>query len=158
MPPERFAILGARPDGISDTASAVSGVGGEAAARTEAQAVQDDEREEFLRRENELADQLAEKERELKLATRTLDQLKAELAAATARESRLLEENKDGSSQVAALRIRLEQAEFNAREANINTDSLREQVEDLVGENEELKVRSSLSTLEAFCLTSTIRF
>lgn len=144
VPPEKFAVLGNRGDlNFADTMSAVSSIAlPEIAGRVGTPGIPEEEREDFLRRENELSDQLAEKERELKLVTRTLEQVKAELQASGSRESRLLQESKESTSAVSELKIRLEKAEFNGREAAITADTLKERIDELMGENEELKVGS----------------
>ena len=156
VPPEKYAMIGNRQElPLSDTVSAISSVAmPDLAGRGGTPTIPDEEREDFLRRENDLADQLAEKERELKLISRTLEQLKGELAAATARESRMLQENKEAGSAVSDLKIRLEKAEFNGREAAITADSFKERVDELSGENDELKVSCCVLERHVASLTS----
>ncbi|KAI9026205.1 kinesin heavy chain, partial [Hyaloraphidium curvatum] len=142
VPPEKFALLGNRPDApaLSDALASVNAAAlPEITGRSATPTVPDEEREDFLRRENELSDQLAEKERDLNSMTRMVEQLKNELGSVIARETRLLKESKENTAALAEVKIRLEKAEFNAREAVITADSLKERVGELAEENEDLK-------------------
>ncbi|KAF9430592.1 hypothetical protein BGZ94_005926 [Podila epigama] len=92
-----------------------------------------DEREEFLKRENELTDQIAEKEAELQAKQQLLDQMKEEMT--------YLKEQ-DASSAVFELndlKLQLEKVSYENKEGAITVDSLREVNQELSKELEELK-------------------
>lgn len=116
-----------------------------------------DEREEFLRRENELSDQLAEKECVLAAAEKLVKELKDELAFLKEQEASVskvgptvvvtkifinnerLQENKAMSAQLNDLRLQLERLDYDNKESIITIDVLREQNQDAKAELEELK-------------------
>ena len=119
-----------------------------------------DEREEFLKRENELSDQLAEKERALNAAEKLVSELKEELSFLKDQESSLsnvrsskrfvqrrctdhvlivTQENKSMSGQLNELRLQVERLNYDSKEGSITIDILREQNEDAKAELEELK-------------------
>ncbi|KAE8270785.1 hypothetical protein A4X09_0g1538 [Tilletia walkeri] len=102
-----------------------------------------DEREEFLRRENELSDQIAEKESALKAAEDGLREAREELNFYKDQESNLSTENKTLSSEMNEMKLQLERITYEHKEANITMDILKEQNQDLTNELEEL--RKSLS-------------
>lgn len=102
-----------------------------------------DEREEFLRRENELADQIAEKESSLKKAEESLREAKDELSFYKEQEASLGKENKTISSELNEVKLQLERVNYEHKEAGITMDILKEQNLDLTNEIEEL--RKSLS-------------
>ncbi|KAI0306556.1 kinesin [Multifurca ochricompacta] len=91
-----------------------------------------DEREEFLKRENELSDQLAEREGALVAAENLLAFLKEQEAASS-------KENKAMSVQLNELRLQVEKLEFDNKEGVITVDILKEQSADARNELEELK-------------------
>ncbi|KAI6109218.1 kinesin heavy chain [Pisolithus croceorrhizus] len=76
-----------------------------------------DEREEFLRRENELSDQLAEKESALAAAEKLVKELKEELAFLKDQE-----ENKSMSTQLNELRLQVERLDYDNKESIITID------------------------------------
>ncbi|KAF9652870.1 kinesin heavy chain [Thelephora ganbajun] len=98
-----------------------------------------DEREEFLKRENELSDQLAEKERALGAAEKLVSELKEELSFLKDQESSLSNENKSMSGQLNELRLQVERLNYDSKESGITIDILKEQNEDAKAELEELK-------------------
>lgn len=98
-----------------------------------------DEREEFLRRENELSDQLAEKESALAAAEKLVKELKEELAFLKEQEVSLSKENKSMSAQLNELRLQLERLDYDNKESIITIDILREQNQDAKNELDELK-------------------
>ncbi|KAI8920569.1 P-loop containing nucleoside triphosphate hydrolase protein [Entophlyctis helioformis] len=104
-------------------------------ASVAAVAVSDDEREEFLRRENELSDQLAEKESELKKQEAFVAALQDELAALRAREAELLLEN----AGVTEMKLRLDKALFDKDESVITIDALKEAKSEVERELDTLK-------------------
>jgi kinesin family protein 5 len=98
-----------------------------------------DEREEFLRRENELSDQLADKESALAAAEKLTKELREELAYLKEQEAASSKENKSMSTQLNELRLQLERLDYDNKEGIITIDILKEQNLDAKNELEELK-------------------
>ncbi|KAG0026925.1 hypothetical protein BGZ81_006005 [Podila clonocystis] len=100
---------------------------------TPAIALELDEREEFLKRENELTDQIAEKEAELLAKQQLLDSMKEEMA--------YLKEQDSSSAvfELSDLKLQLEKVSYENKEGAITVDSLREVNQELSKELEELK-------------------
>ncbi|GLB34936.1 putative TRAFAC class myosin-kinesin ATPase superfamily, kinesin family protein [Lyophyllum shimeji] len=98
-----------------------------------------DEREEFLRRENELSDQLAEKESALSAAEKLVKELREELTFLKEQEAAVNKENKAMSSQLNELRLQVERLDYDNKEGTITIDILKEQNADAKNELEELK-------------------
>jgi kinesin family protein 5 len=125
-----------------------------------------DERDEFLRRENELSDQLAEKESSLVAAEKLVKELKEELSFLKEQEAAVskvsfiaskrstfpfmpcawqysnasfVQENKAMSSQLNELRLQVERLDYDNKEGVITIDILKEQNADTKNELEELK-------------------
>ncbi|KAI8594011.1 P-loop containing nucleoside triphosphate hydrolase protein [Geranomyces variabilis] len=87
----------------------------------------DDEREEFLRRENELSDQLAEKEAELEQIKAQMEALTIEVTAMRTGDSKLENENKALAAAVADLHLQVEKLEFERKDALISIDSMKDE-------------------------------
>ncbi|KAF9532998.1 kinesin heavy chain [Crepidotus variabilis] len=98
-----------------------------------------DEREEFLRRENELSDQLAERESALGAADKLVKELKEELTFLKEQEAAVNKENKTMSSQLNELRLQVERLDYDNKEGVITIDILKEQNQDAMAELEELR-------------------
>ena len=98
-----------------------------------------DEREEFLKRENELSDQLGERESALKAADKLVSELKEELTFLKEQETSLSTENKSMSGQLNELRLQVERLNSDNTESVITIDILKEQHQDAQGELDELK-------------------
>ncbi|OBZ75576.1 Kinesin heavy chain [Grifola frondosa] len=98
-----------------------------------------DEREEFLKRENELSDQLAERESALIAAQKLVTELKEELAFLKEQEASLSKENKSMSGQLNEFRLQVERLDYDNKESLITIDILKEQNQDGKSELEELK-------------------
>ncbi|KAG9318498.1 hypothetical protein JVU11DRAFT_589 [Chiua virens] len=98
-----------------------------------------DEREEFLRRENELSDSLAEKESALASAEKLVKELREELAFLREQEASVSKENKAMSTQLNELRLQVERLDYDGKESIITIDILREQNQDAKNELDELK-------------------
>ncbi|KAL9936533.1 hypothetical protein V8E36_004601 [Tilletia maclaganii] len=98
-----------------------------------------DEREDFLRRENELSDQIAEKESALKIAEDALREAREELTFYKDQERGLSTENNSLSSEMNEMKLQLERITYEHKEANITMDILKEQNQDLTNELEELR-------------------
>lgn len=98
-----------------------------------------DEREEFLRRENELSDLLAEREAALKNHQKMVAEMKEELAFLKEQEASTSLENKAMGTQLNELRLQLERLDYDSKESAIATDILKEQNADLTKDLEDLK-------------------
>ena len=98
-----------------------------------------DEREEFLRRENELQDQIAEKETQVSSAERGLKEAKEELQSLKENSNRTMRDNEKLQSEVNELRMQLERVAFEGREASITMDGFREANSELTAELDEVK-------------------
>ena len=98
-----------------------------------------DEREEFLRRENELQDQVAEKESALMAAERELKDAREELQSNKDFGLRTGKANEKLNSEVNELRMQLERIAFESKEASITMDGLKEANTELTTELDEVK-------------------
>jgi kinesin family member 5 len=98
-----------------------------------------DEREEFLRRENELQDQLAEKESYISNVERSLQEAKDELKSLKENSSKTGKDNEKLNAEINELRMQLEKVSFESKEAGITMDSLKEANSELTTELDELK-------------------
>lgn len=123
-------------------------------------ALEKDEREEFLRRENELTDQLGEKESAFIAAENLVKELKEELTFLKEQEANVnqvmkgklfpapethlhVQENKTMSSQINDLRLQVERLNYDNKEGVITIDILKEQHQDTKIELEEFKKQLS---------------
>ncbi|KUI68121.1 Kinesin heavy chain [Cytospora mali] len=98
-----------------------------------------DEREEFLRRENELQDQLSEKESLAAAAEKALREAKEELNLLKDHDSRLGKDNEKLNSEVNEVKMQLERLTFEGKEAQITMDALKEANSELTSELDEVK-------------------
>ncbi|KAH0556326.1 Kinesin heavy chain [Trichoglossum hirsutum] len=98
-----------------------------------------DEREEFLRRENELQDQIAEKESQIAAAEKALREVKEELTFLKDHDSRTGKDNEQLASEVNELKMHLEKISFESKEAQITIDSFKEANSELTAELDEVK-------------------
>lgn len=98
-----------------------------------------DEREEFLKRENELTDQLAERESALAAQEKALKEIREELVFYKEQENAMTTDNKSMASELNDLRLQLEKVTYENKEGNITMDSLREANQELSAELEEVK-------------------
>ncbi|KAK3391011.1 P-loop containing nucleoside triphosphate hydrolase protein [Podospora didyma] len=98
-----------------------------------------DEREEFLRRENELQDQLAEKETLAATIERQLRETKEELAVLKEHDGRLGKENERLVSEGNEFKMQLERLAFENKEAQITMDGLKDANSELTAELDEVK-------------------
>ncbi|KAF7338258.1 Kinesin heavy chain [Mycena venus] len=102
-------------------------------------ALEKDEREDFLRRENELSDALAEKESALVTAEKLVKELREELAFLKEQEAGVNKENKAMSTQLNELRLQVERLNYDNKEGVITIDILKEQNADALAELEEVR-------------------
>ncbi|KAL9003782.1 MAG: hypothetical protein Q9188_003362 [Gyalolechia gomerana] len=98
-----------------------------------------DEREEFLRRENEFQDQLAEKETQVSAAEKALQEAKEELQMLKENSTRSGKDNERMGAEVNELKMQLERVYFEGKEASITMDSLKEANSELTAELDEVK-------------------
>ncbi|KAH8911419.1 kinesin-domain-containing protein [Coniochaeta sp. PMI_546] len=98
-----------------------------------------DEREEFLRRENELQDQLAEKESQAAAAEKQLRETKEEMQFLKEHGSKLGKENERLTTEVNEFKMQLERLVFESKEGQITMDGLKEANAELTAELDELK-------------------
>ncbi|EGN95951.1 hypothetical protein SERLA73DRAFT_170395 [Serpula lacrymans var. lacrymans S7.3] len=120
----------------------IEGLRGELESRPQTPTVvglEKDEREEFLKRENELSDQLAERESALNAADKLVKELREELTFLKEQENALSKENKSMSAQLNELRLQVERLDYDNKEGIITVDILKEQNLDAKSELEELK-------------------
>ena len=98
-----------------------------------------DEKEEFLKRENELQDQLAEKESALSAADQALQAARNELQELRESHVSVSRSNEKLQGDVETLRMQVEKIEFETREAAITMDSLKEANSELTAELDDIK-------------------
>ncbi|KAL8902846.1 MAG: hypothetical protein Q9207_004335 [Kuettlingeria erythrocarpa] len=98
-----------------------------------------DEREEFLRRENDFQDQLAEKETQVSAAEKALQEAKEELQMLKENTARSGKDNERLGAEVNELKMQLERVYFEGKEASITMDSLKEANSELTSELDEVK-------------------
>lgn len=98
-----------------------------------------DEREEFLRRENELQDQIAEKESQIAAAEKVLRETKEELAYMKERDTKTNRDNEKLQGETNEFKMQLERLSFESKEAQITMDSLKEANSELTAELDDVK-------------------
>ncbi|GAB7357530.1 hypothetical protein MBLNU459_g0053t3 [Dothideomycetes sp. NU459] len=98
-----------------------------------------DEREEFLRRENELQDQLAEKESAIAIAEKSLQDARNELRELRESHNRSSKDGERLAGEVESLKMQIERVTFETKEDSIMMDSLKEANVDLSNELDELR-------------------
>ena len=113
-------------------------VGGERAA-TPSLTLEKDEREEFLRRENELQDQLAERESQASAAEKQLRETKEEMAYLKEHDSKVGKENEKLTAETNEFKMQLERLTFESKEAQITMDALKEANSELTTELDDVK-------------------
>jgi kinesin family protein 5 len=108
-------------------------------AGTPTTALEKDEREEFLRRENELQDQLAEKESVIATTDKALQDARQELREMRETHTRVNKDNEKLAGHVEGLKMQVERITFETKEESIMMDSLKEANNDLSTELDELR-------------------
>jgi kinesin family protein 5 len=98
-----------------------------------------DEKDEFLRRENELQDQVAERESQLTKAEDLLRSAKDELLYYKERDSKSNKDNERMTSELNELKMQVEKLNFESKEALITMDGLKEANSELTTELDEVK-------------------
>lgn len=102
-------------------------------------AIEKDERDEFLRRENELQDQLSDKESQLAESEKALKETREELAFLREHDTKTVKDNERLSSDINEFKMQLEKVSFESKEAQITMDGLKEANAELTVELDELK-------------------
>ncbi|KAJ2802842.1 hypothetical protein H4R20_003123 [Coemansia guatemalensis] len=105
----------------------------------------EDEREEFLRRENELNDAVAEKDQELQASARECEMMREELEFLRNESQNGIQRNEELGTEVSQLRLDLEKVNFGYKEAMITVDSLTDANKEITSELE--KARHELELL-----------
>ncbi|KAF2020841.1 kinesin-domain-containing protein [Aaosphaeria arxii CBS 175.79] len=98
-----------------------------------------DEKDEFLKRENELQDQIAEKESQLAKAEDQLKTAKDELQYYKDRDAKSLKDNERITGELNEMRMQVEKLNFEGKEALITMDSLKEANSELTTELDDIK-------------------
>ncbi|PSN73569.1 kinesin-domain-containing protein [Corynespora cassiicola Philippines] len=98
-----------------------------------------DEKDEFLRRENELQDQVAEKETQLAKVEDQLKTAKEELQYFKERDSKSSKDNERMTTELNELKMQVEKLNFEGKEALITMDGLKEANSELTAELDEIK-------------------
>jgi kinesin family protein 5 len=98
-----------------------------------------DEKDEFLRRENELQDQVAERETQLAKAEDQLKSAKDELQYYKERDAKSNKENERMTTELNELKMQVEKLNFESKEALITMDGLKEANSELTAELDEVK-------------------
>ncbi|KND01940.1 uncharacterized protein SPPG_02448 [Spizellomyces punctatus DAOM BR117] len=112
-----------------------------ARSSTPALPIADDEREDFLKRENELSDQLAEKEAQLERLKKDAEAMNEELASLRKDDSALAQENKELNTTLGELKLQMEKLSFENKDSAITVDSLKDANTEMSKEIDELKKR-----------------
>lgn len=105
-----------------------------------------DEKDEFLKREQELLDQIAEQTAELSNREKQVVEIQEMLEELKDKEKDLSNNNKSLSSELSEAQVLLEKESYEKKEGEINIDSLKEANLEYTAELEELK--ATLSRLE----------
>lgn len=98
-----------------------------------------DEREEYLRRENELQDQITEKETQVATGEKALQEAKEELKFLKESASRTTKDNESLGIEVSELKMQFERITYESKEAGITMDGLKEANSELTVELDEVK-------------------
>lgn len=105
-----------------------------------------DEKDEFLKREQELLDQIAEQTAELSNREKQVVEIQEMLEELKDKEKDLSNNNKSLSSELSETQVLLEKESYEKKEGEINIDSLKEANLEYTAELEELK--ATLTRLE----------
>ena len=99
-----------------------------------------DEKEDFLKRENELSDQIEEKEIELKKTLKLLDAIKSDYAMLQDRDALFAKENQSLSAEINHLKLQIEKTSLEIKENCILNDSLKQENEDINVKLDQLRI------------------
>ncbi|KAI8647402.1 kinesin heavy chain [Parasitella parasitica] len=113
---------------------------------TPAMALGNDEKEEFIKREQELLEQINEKAAELASREKQVAEIQQMLDSLKENEKEMSNSNKILSSELSDAQVQLEKESYEKKEGEINIDSLKEVNLEYISELEELK--AALTRLE----------
>ncbi|KAI9279770.1 kinesin heavy chain [Sporodiniella umbellata] len=141
VPPDQWVTLSkvSKGDFTGLTSGLRSPVTGNSRPNTPLVILEKDEREELLKRENELMDQISEKETEISQCIEVMNALKKEHIYMQAQESSLSKENQQMATQLDEVKYQLQNIEFKNRENEIYVDCLKEENRELQTELDDLK-------------------
>lgn len=108
-------------------------------ASTPSVVLEKDEREDFLRRENELQDQLAERESQYTRVDQELKQAREELQALRTQHRETSNSNERLQSEANGFKMEMEKLQFETKETMITMDGLKEQNSELTTELDNVK-------------------
>ncbi|KAI8061432.1 kinesin heavy chain [Gongronella butleri] len=106
---------------------------------TPALALEKDEREEFMRREAELMEQIAEKEQELASRDKATTDLQQKLSTLKDAEKAMATTNQAITTELNDVKLQIQKASYDGKESAINVDSLREANAEIATELDQLK-------------------
>jgi kinesin family protein 5 len=107
-----------------------------------------DEKDEFLKRENELQDQVAEKESQLTKAVDQLGTAKDELQYYKDRDSKTNKDNERITSELNEMKMQVEKIQFESKEAQISMDALKEANSELTTELDDVKQQETSAAMD----------
>ncbi|KAJ2403197.1 hypothetical protein GGI23_000126 [Coemansia sp. RSA 2559] len=113
----------------------------------------EDEREEFLRRENEFNDIIADKDHELQEALKECAAMREELGFLKSEANGTTKRNDNLASEAAQLKLELEKVTFGHREAELTIESLTEANDEMTAQLSKLK--DELSELRREAVSSS---
>lgn len=108
-------------------------------ASTPSVILEKDEREDFLRRENELQDQLSEKESYVGRAEQELRQAREELQNIRLQHKQAINDNERLQTEASDLKMQIEKVQFEGKESMIMMDGLKEANSELTTELDDVK-------------------
>ncbi|KAF7721131.1 hypothetical protein EC973_005378 [Apophysomyces ossiformis] len=122
---------------------------------TPAVALEKDERDELLKRENELIDQIAEKEAELSSREEQLARIHEELTLLKEHEKSITAANQQMTAELNEAKVQLQKVSYESKESAITADSLKEANQELLADLESLKanlaqLRSAQNEIESY--------
>lgn len=146
----RGPVAAVRATGVSPTPSSPTPADSRPDTPSTYGALDKDERDDFLRRENELSDQLAEKESQLAANEKLLTELRDEIAYLKEQESSWskvslrrgtadMQENRTIASELSDLRISNARLESEAKDTSITLDTYKDKANELQRDIDELK-------------------
>ncbi|KAJ2782470.1 hypothetical protein GGI15_002900 [Coemansia interrupta] len=136
-PTTNGARLGAMTPTLSFQDTLISELGSRSGSPTTV--MSEDEREEFLRRENELNDLLADKEHDLQDAVKAYAAAREELEFLKSESGSTSRHNEELATEAAQLKLELEKVNFGHKEAELTIESLTEANTEMTEQLEKLR-------------------
>ncbi|KAI9312760.1 P-loop containing nucleoside triphosphate hydrolase protein, partial [Dichotomocladium elegans] len=116
-----------------------NGVSDASRPSTPAPVLNQEEREELQRREQELVEQIAEKEAELTNREKQVQTMQNELKQLKEMDKKFTADNQQMTSDLSEVKMQLEKVTYENKESAINVDSLKEANQELTAELQELR-------------------